>query len=272
MTWPVSRQSPAVVRAIARRDFDNARSYRLAWGLEAFAALLGVSLYYFISETFREVDPAQLSGAPSYFAFALVGVVLGFVIQSSTIGLTRRIREEQLTGTLEAVVVQPVRDADLGLGLACYPFVNSGLRAGVYLLGADLVLGVDFSRADWLGLVLVLLATTLLFFALGLVFGAIVLLVKQAQAIAAIGTLTITMLGGAYFPVAVLPGWLEPLASLAPTKMAFDGARAALYRGGGWGDDVVGLVAIAVVCIPLGLALFTASLRWQRRRGSIGEY
>jgi ABC-2 type transport system permease protein len=272
MSLPLSRRTLPIVRAVARRDFDNARSYRAGYLLEAGSALLGVSIYYFISETFAAAPTDNLSGAPSYFAFALVGVVLTVVIQSSTLGLARRIRDEQLTGTLEAVAVQPVRDAELGLGFACYPFLYSGIRAAVYLLGADLVLGVDFSKADWLGLTLVLLATTGLFFALGLVFAALVMLIKQAQAVAALGTMALALLGGAYFPVEVLPSWLEPLATIAPPRLAYDGAREALYTGSGWGDDVLGLVLIAVVFVPVGLWLFAASLRWQRKHASLGEY
>lgn len=272
MSFPLRRRTFGIVRAIARRDFDNARSYRAGYLIEAFSALFGVSIYYFISETFQSVRSADLAGAPSYFAFALVGVVLTLVIHSSTIGLARRIRDEQLTGTLEAVVVQPIRDAEIGLGLACYPFMYSGLRAAVYLLGADLALGVDFSDADWLGLTLILVATTVLFFALGLMFAALVMLVKQAQAVASLGTMALALLGGAYFPVSVLPSWLEPLSTLVPTRLAFDGARAALYTGSGWTSDLLGLLLIAAVFVPAGLFLFAASLRWQRRRGSLSEY
>ncbi len=272
MSSPLRRSTPAIVRAVARRDLDNARSYRAGYVIEAASALFGISIYYFISETFQSTRAADLNGAPSYFAFALVGVVLTLVIQSATIGLARRIRDEQLTGTLEAVVVQPVRDAELGLALACYPFMYSGIRAAVYLLGADLVLGVDFSKADWVGVALVLLATTGLFFALGLVFAALVMVVKQAQAVAALGTTALALLGGAYFPTSVLPSWLEPLATIAPPRLAFDGARAALYTGSGWTDEVAALVLIAAVFVPAGLFLFARSLDWQRRRGTLGEY
>jgi ABC-2 type transport system permease protein len=272
MRWPFSRGTAAIVRAIARRDFDNARSYRVGYALEAASALLSVAIYYFISETFRDAEGADLGAAPSYFAFALVGVVLTVVIQSATVGLARRIRDEQLTGTLEAVVIQPVRDAELGLGLACYPFVYTGVRAAVYLLGADLLLGVDYPRADWLGLALVLVATTAMFFALGLMFAALVLLVKQAQTVAGIGTSVLALAGGAFFPTTVLPGWLEPVSAVVPTRLSFDGARSALYQGSGWAGDVVALVLIAVVFVPVGLALFAASLRRQRSHGSLGEY
>ena len=86
MSWPFSRRTVGIVRAVARRDLSMTRSYRLGYLLEAGSALLGVSIYYFISETFRSADAEDLNGAPSYFAFALVGVVLTLIIQSSTIG------------------------------------------------------------------------------------------------------------------------------------------------------------------------------------------
>ena len=50
-------------------------------GVDFFAHLLaGLFAYYFISETFEEVAAADLEGAPSYFAFAAVGLVIGLVV------------------------------------------------------------------------------------------------------------------------------------------------------------------------------------------------
>ena len=36
------------------------------------------------------------------------------------------------------------------------------------------------------------------------------------------------------FPLGVLPGWLEFMGKLLPTRFAFDGVRAALFEGAAW--------------------------------------
>lgn len=257
---------------MVRRDWAIARSYRLALGLTVGAAALNVFVFYFVSETFDGVGNGQLQGAPSYFAFALVGIVIAAVVQSASLLLARRLREEQLTGTLEALTGQPVSDAELAVGVAGYPFLVSGLRATAYLLIAGLLLGVDYSGADWVGVVVVLATTTLFLAGLGLLIAALVLVVRQAEPVAALATLALAFFGGAFFPVSVLPPALEALSRVMPTRLAYDGMRAALYRGDGWADDTALLAVTTLLTVPLGVWLFGRALARQRRMGTLGQY
>jgi ABC-2 type transport system permease protein len=201
-----------------------------------------------------------------------VGIVISTVVQSAALAVARRLREEQLTGTLEAIAGQPLRDAELALGLAGYPFLFSGVRAIAYLVVAGLLFGVSFSETDWLGLVAVLISSSAFVIGLGLVIAAFVLLIKRAESIAALITFGLAFLGGAFFPVQVFPAWLEAIAQITPTRLAYDGTRAALYTGEGWGDDAAILLLVAVAVVPIGIWAFGAALRRQRRKGTLGEY
>jgi ABC-2 type transport system permease protein len=269
---PLSRDAGPAVWAIVRRDWLITRSYRTAFVMTGAAAAINILAYYFISETFDGGATAQLQGAPSYFAFALVGIVISTVVQSAALAVSRRLREEQLTGTLEAIAGQPLRDGELALGLAGYPFIFSGVRAIGYLVVAGLLFGVSFASTDWLGLVAVLISTSAFVVGLGLIIAAFVLLIKRAETIAALITFGLAFLGGAFFPVEAFPEWLEAIARITPTRLAYDGTRAALYTGEGWEDDAVILLLVAAVTIPAGIWAFGASLRRQRRMGTLGEY
>ena len=272
MSSALGRDTPAAVAAVVRRDWLIARSYRAAYVLTFGAAIFNVLAYYFISETLGGGSPSRLDGAPSYFAFALVGIVITTVVQSSAMAVARRLREEQLTGTLEAIAAQPLRDSELALGLAGYPFVFSGLRTVVYMLVAGLVFGIDLGDADWIGFAAVILATTAIVLGLGLVIAAFVLLVKRAESVAALATFALAFLGGAFFPVEAFPEWLEAVARFAPTRLAYDGTREALYVGKGWGGDAIALLVIAAVAVPFGVWAFDRALQRQRKRGTLGEY
>ena len=50
---------------------------------------------------------ADLQGAPSYFAFAVAGILVSLVVASATAEIAGRVRDEQLTGTLELLCAQP---------------------------------------------------------------------------------------------------------------------------------------------------------------------
>jgi len=263
--------SLATIVAIARRDWLISRSYRAAIAVDVFSALVSIALYYFISRALED-GIRDLGAAPSYFAFALAGTVLALLIQSSALGLAARLREEQLTGTLEALVAQPLRDVELALGLAAYPLLFAAARTLVYLLAAGFILDAGLDNADWVGWGAVLAATTLFTLVGGLSIGGGVLLIKRAETLAGMATSLLALAGGAWFPVSALPDWLRWVADITPTRLAFDGGRAALYEGSGWASDALLLLGLSAVSIPLGIWLFSRAVARQRRKGALTEY
>jgi ABC-2 type transport system permease protein len=262
----------AVIVALAGRDARLARSYRGALALDLVVGCLSLLIYFFISRTFETASTARLGGAPTYFAFALVGVIVTTVLHATTSGLGRRLREEQLTGTLEALVVQPLRPADIAIGLTAYPLVFAIARSALYLVGAALLLGVDLSRASFVGALACALATGALVTALGIFVGGLVLVLKRSDTIAGLVVFGLALAGGAYFPTSVLPEWVRPLAEFAPTRLSYDGLRDALFLGEGWLTPAVTLAAMGFISLPFSVWLFARCLELARRRGSVSEY
>jgi ABC-2 type transport system permease protein len=262
----------APLLALARRDYSVFTSYRFAIGFDLLYGLIDLFVYFFISRTFEGAATAGLGGAPDYFAFVLVGIVITLVVSaaSATIGL--RLREEQLTGTLETLVAQPIRSWQIALGMTGWPFAFGLARAAFYLLLAAVFLDVDLSRASWTGAVLVLLASGLALLGLGVALGALVVAFKRGNNIIGFVSLALGFAGGAFFPLAVLPGWLEFLGKLVPTRFIFDGMRAALFRGEGWSEDAVVLLGYSLIGLPLALWAFSLALQHAKKAGSLAEY
>jgi len=249
-----------------------ARSYRIAFVLDLVLGIINLLIFFFISRTFRGGSVHELQGAPSYFAFAAVGIAVTVVIEAASTGLSRRIRDEQLTGTLEVLVAQPLSALELSLGLAGYPFLFAMGRAAFYILVAAALLGLDLHDADWLGFALVLLASGVALSSIGVLLGAAVLVVKRGQMIAGLVTFGMGLVSGAFFPVSVLPAWIRPLGTVVPTRFAFDGLRSALYRGTGWADDVFWLFVFAAIGIPVAIKGFTSALDYSKRAGTLSQY
>jgi ABC-2 type transport system permease protein len=262
----------AVVSAFVRRDFRITRSYRVAFLLDLVYGPLELAVYFFISRAFGDLSTSDLQGAPSYFAYAAVGVVLGAVVSASTSNIGYTLREEQLTGTFEALAAQPIKAAELCAGLLSFPLVYAFVRATAYLAIAAYWMELDVSETDWLGLALVLVSSAGALAGLGVVAGAVVLVFKRGQLI--VGTLifAMTFVSGAVFPIEVLPAPLEVVARFSPIRFALDGARAALFSGEGWGNDVLALLIWGVVLLPLSLWLFSSALGYARRAGSLAQY
>ena len=260
------------VRALVWRDYRIARSYQLAFFLDLVLGVLNLVIFYFISRTFSNRTTSHLAGAPSYFAFAALGISVTVVMEAASIGLANRLREEQLTGTLEALVAQPLTSIELALGLTGYPFLFAMSRAAFYVLVSGAFLGLELGRTSWPGFVLMLAMTGVALAAIGILLGAVVVVVKRSRVAASVAASGLGFLGGAFFPISVLPNWLEPVGRVVPTRFAFDGLRAAVFRGGGWTTDFLVLGAFSAVALPVAAGAFALSLRLIRRRGSIAQY
>ena|SRR6266511_4147467 len=263
---------PGVLAAVVRRDWAVTRSYRLAFLLDVFFGLLELVAYYFISRTFGDASPASLHGAPSYFAFAAVGAVLGAPIYAATAGVGFGLRQEQLRGTLEALMANPLRPAELCLGLTGFPFVFALARASLYLAVAAAWLHLDLGRTSWIGVLIVLIGTGVALSALGVLAGAVVLVFKRGEVVAKATVYGITLLSGSVFPISTLPGWLQPLSKVLPMRFAFDGIRSALFEGGGWGVDAAVLAAYGAVALPLSILVFSRAMRRALRVGTLAQY
>lgn len=263
---------PAVVRAFARREFLTTRSYRLSFALETFYGVLELAVYFFIARVIRNVSTASLGGAPNYFAFAGVGIIVAAVLAAVSITIAQRLRDEQLAGTLEVLSAQPVTSVELCLGLVSFPFVFASVRAFLYLIVAAFLMDFDVSRTSWIGVTTMLVATAFALSPFGILSAALVLVYKRGALLGGMLIYGMTLLGGAVFPLSVLPGWLEWFGRVLPVRFAYDGARVALFKGDGWIGDALALVASGVVLTPLALLAFSAAIAHAKNTGSVSEY
>lgn len=262
----------AVVGAIARRDFLVARSYRLAFILDVVYGVLELATYCFISRVFGPLGGGALGAAPSYFAFAAVGVVLATVLSATTYAFSGELRNEQLTGTLEALAAQPLTPVELCAGFVSFPLIFASFRAGAYLAVAGVWLHLDVSRVSLIGVVTMLAATALAMAPVGVLAGAIVLVFKRGTLIVSGLTYVMSLLGGALFPISVLPTQLRDVGRVIPLRFVYDGMRAALFEGSRSSTDVFALVGFAFVLSPVALGAFIGALARARQAGTVSEY
>jgi ABC-2 type transport system permease protein len=80
------------------------------------------------------------------------------------------------------------------------------------------------------------------------------------------------VISGVYYPVSVLPEWMQFLSVFSPATYALDGLRDAIIEGDGlseMGDELWPLVLIGAVTIPLGLWVFRRGEIYAKRHGKL---
>ena len=83
---------------------------------------------------------------------------------------------------------------------------------------------------------------------------------------------TLLVVSGVYYPVEVLPGWMQAIAKISPATYALEGARAAIMGGASMTElwsDIWPLLIIGVVSIPLGLWVFSRGEHYAKKHGKL---
>ena len=258
--------------AILVRDAQVFATYRLRFASQLAAGFLSVTLFYYIS---RLVGGGSFGSHDAYFAYAVVGLAIMEVLVVTIIGLPARLQTELVAGTFERFAVSPFGPVAAVISLAVFPFVQALLAAGVTLAFAGLVFGLPVEWATATIAIPAALLAVLAFAPLSFLVAAVVLVAKQAAGGAAFLTTGISLVGGFFFPAALLPGWVEWTHDVQPFSPAVDLLRN-LVVGTTMSDSawaaVAKIAAFAAVLLPLGVLALQASVEACRRRGTLLEY
>jgi ABC-2 type transport system permease protein len=144
----------------------------------------------------------------------------------------------------------------------------------VYLAWGSVLFGFPVRSADWISVVVVLVATVLSFSGLGIFSSAFLLLFKRGNPSKWFFLGVSSVAGGMLFPVSVLPGWLQIVAHLNPVTYALEAMRAALLEGAGLAAiarPLLILFLFALILLPSSLLAFSWALRRTKSTGTLSH-
>ena len=264
------------IPAFVRRDFLVAWSYRMAFVTDLLSLAGQALIFYFVGQL---VDPSKMptygGNDVSYLEFAAVGMLLGAFIQFGMQNIASAVRNEQLQGTLESLLVTPTAPHTIQLGSVAFLFLYIPIRI-VLLLGVIAVaFGLDFQASGVVPALVLLLGFMPFVWGLGVASAAAIVTFRRGAGLLAMGTLVVAFVSGLYFPIELLPDWLATVAEQNPIALAVEGMRESLLGGSGWdevGSTLVLLVPMALLALAFGVVVFRAALARERRLGTVGLY
>jgi ABC-2 type transport system permease protein len=266
----------SVLAAFLKRDFHTEKSYRFSFFLQFFGIFFSVAMFFFISRLVGPAAGAALQAyGGDYFSFVLIGIAFSGYLGTGLSSFASSLRTAQTTGTLEAMLATPASLAALVLGAAQWNYWMTTLRVLLYLAIGWLVMGVDWGQGNWGAALLVLVLTVIALSALGILAASFVMVLKRGDPVTWVFGSLAGLLGGVYYPVEVMPAWLQWLARFVPVTYALRAMRLALLQGAGLADlasDLTILGIFGLVLLPASLLAFRYAVRYARREGSLTHY
>ena len=214
-------------------------------------------------------QPAALAGAT-----LLGGVLLWEVALRSQMGVAISFMEEMWSRNLGHVFVSPMRPWELVAALIQISLIRTA--AGV--LPAILVAWLLYTYNLFaMGPVVVLFFMNLMIMGWAVALGVVSLILRHgagAEALAWSVLFGLTPFSAVFYPVAVLPKVLQPIALALPSSHVFEGMRGILLNGEVRWDHLAAAFALNAVWLAGAALLFARQFRQARLRGallSIGE-
>ncbi len=254
------------------RDFKLAISYKLDFFLRIFNVIVQLLFLYCIAELIGENQ--HLDNYGGYLPFSIIGISVLSYFYTGFTSFTDSLRREQMMGTLEALLMTPATLYKIILGSSIWNFAWASFIAVLYWFMA--ILFFDFVIVGNIILALALLFLTTLFFAsLGIISASFIMVFKRGSPIGVLAGTLSSMLGGAFFPIEVLPAWLQKISYLLPITYSLTGLRDILLLDHSFTmvmPDFIILLGFNLVFIPISLWCFKLSVRYAQREGSLLHY
>ncbi len=207
--------------------------------------------------------------AASLLIGAVIWAYLGIIFEI----LTETVAWERWEGTIEytfmAPLSRPVHLFGMGAFALLYGMVRAVLLFSLCLFFFDL----SIPDADFAAALLVLAVASVSFMGLGIMTAVLPLISpEKGSQLGFIAQGLLLVVSGVYYPVDVLPAWMQAIAVVSPATYALDGIRDAILEGehlGAMGDEIWPLAVIGLVAIPLGLAVFRRGERYAKQHGKL---
>ncbi len=227
-------------------------------------------LWGFISQFLRGNSSwvAQASGV------LISAVLLWDVMFRGNLGVSLAFFEEMYSRNLGHLFASPLRPYELVCSLLVISFIRTTIGVGGAALLAMPLYGFSIFG---LGLPLLAFFANLLVmgWAIGLLVSALVLRYGLgAESLAWVAIFAVAPVSGIYYPISVLPHWLQTVAWFLPSSHVFEGMRAVMFQHQFRTDLLIHAALLNVVYLSGAVAVFLSVFRVARRRGlllHIGE-
>jgi ABC-2 type transport system permease protein len=200
---------------------------------------------------------------------AVVWAYLGIIFEI----LTETVAWERWEGTIEYTFMAPLSRPIHLFGMGAFAIVYGIIRAILLFGVVALFFDLNLSQANFAAALVVLLVASISFIGIGMMTAVLPLISpEKGTQLGFIAQGLLLVVSGVYYPVEVLPQWMQWISVISPATYALDGMRDAIIDGDGlskmW-DEIWPLIVIGIVSVPLGLEVFRRGERYAKKHGKL---
>ena len=247
-------------------------AWELVWLVYLIVNALSVT---YIGASAQAITGVKNININSFILYLLIGTSVWSYLSVTFDGVTDIINMERWEGTIEYTFMAPISRFTHLIGSCWYAVVHGLLFTFIQLVIVGAFFHLDLSHANYLTAVFMLLIGSVSFIGFGIAAAILPLLyTEKGMQMSFIVRAILLLISGVYYPISVLPVWMQPLASVSPATYVLYGLRAGLMNGQViWSAEIWSytwpLILTALVSVPLGVYVFSIAERYAKKTGRL---
>lgn len=263
-------------KAFIVKDFIIETSYKVSFVIQMFGSILPLVSFFFVGKLMEEGTTETLAKyGGDYFPFALIGIAFTRYFQLAVTTFSDSMRRAQMAGCLEAILSSQTNPKTIVLNSALYSFISAAVQLILMFVVGSLFLGFSFSGINIGATLVTFILSILAFVSFGMFAAAGTIIFKKGEPFGFVFSHLSAILGGAYFPVTLMPGWLEAVSYVFPIYYALDALRLAILQGytlNMISQDLFIISGMTLVFFPLSLYFFEWAVEKGKQEGTLIQY
>jgi len=266
------------VWAFVARDWRLELSYRMQFFLRILSILIVVTTLFFISRIFTGFTDPRFTQWRDPLAAWLTGLAVLNYFMTGFSSLANAIRQEQVQGTLESVLMTPISVPTVIVASSAWDFVQATFFSFLYLFFGWLFFDVHYRGSFLLALVFLLL-TTVVLSCLGILSASFAMVFKRGDPFGVFLGAGSALFSGVFFPTQLINQYagagVAGISRILPPTYGLEGIRRVLIEGEGFSqvrEPFLILLVFLAVLLPFSLWVFGRAVRRAKREGSLIQY
>ena len=262
------------LKAFLKRDGLIFMSYKMAMITSTIGTVFPVLTYFFINKLVPKSSNLDLNGL-DYFSFALIGVAFTSYFMMAIQEFSATTRRDQMAGCLEALLSSQTDTKTIIFMSAIFKFIHNGTILIFMFLVSILFLNFNISNINVATAILTFILSLIVFISLGIFSAAGTVLFKKGEPFSLVFGSLSSLLGGAVFPISVLPVGIQFISYLVPIKYALDALRLSILKGYSiqmLSKELIILFVLGIILLPMSLKFFEWSVDKGKKNGTLMQY
>lgn len=264
------------VISFIKKDFIIESTYKLNFILTFFNSTFPVISIFFIGKLVENTESLSLAKyGGDYFPFALIGIAVTRFFQLAIDTFSGNIKRAQMAGCLEAILSSQTEPKTIVIMSSFYSFLSAGIQLIFMFLIGFLLFGFNLSNANIPAAILSIIVSMPTFISLGIFSAAGTIIFKQGEPIGWLFGVLSALLGGAMFPISIMPNWLQYTSHIFPITYTLDALRLSTLRNYSiimLNEQLLALGIMSIILFPLSLKFFEWAVERGKKDGSLMHY